>query len=261
MESVIWGILFLIIIILSVIVLYLRRNQNTTSHVLPVMCINLESDVVRRDHIASSFSSLSVRFVPAVDTRHHRWKKYQHHLDQQGMNELLDNIKNQRRLDHYQLTPGAVGCFLSHIRCWDLFLTDHKEAPYMLVLEDDSSPRPSFFITLQKVLLHMPEDTDIFLLSHLTDGPKTFQFNKFLPFYRLEKDCIFFLTNCYIITRSGIDKILRRLHNNNHQFHQQIDSYLSEMIYDEELIVYCTVLNMCPQSNITPTSIQTLHMI
>jgi hypothetical protein len=33
------------------------------------------------------------------------------------------------------------------------------------------------------------------------------------------------------------------------------------MIYDQELVVYCTVMNMCPQSNVTPTSIQTLHMI
>lgn len=211
---------------------------------------------MRQMHIRAAFAKLSIEFVPAIDTRDNRWKKYQHHLDDQGMEELLENIEFQKRDHHYQLTPGAIGCFLSHIRCWE-----KAKTPVSLILEDDSLPQSHFHGELNRILENMPADTDIFLLSHLTDGKKTLMSRGPLYFYHLNQDCIFYLMNCYLITQQGIRKIMDRFAQDNHKFHKQIDSYLSDMIGEGQLQVYCTLVNICPQIFVSPTTIQTLEMI
>jgi GR25 family glycosyltransferase involved in LPS biosynthesis len=261
MESILWGIvMILLLVVLIAISLYFGRKSSSTvitnlQSNIPVYCINLENETVRKMHIQMAFSKLSIEFVPAVDTREDRWMQYQHHLDEKGMTELIENIQYKKRDDHYQLTPGAIGCFLSHIRCWDKI-----QKPVALILEDDSLPKPHFHTELELILKNMPADTDLFLLSYIVNGEKTLMSQGSLHFYHVNQDCVFYLLNCYLITQQGIQKIMAHFHQRGKKFHKQIDSYLSDMIGEGQLNVYCTLSNICPQTFVSPTTIQTLEM-
>jgi len=229
---------------------------------LTAYCINLPDDSVRRKHMVDVFSpmDIGIEFIEAVDTRGDRWKEYTRYLTEEGRRQLERTLNNQRRREHYELTPGAIGCFLSHVRCWEVFLASpgRAEEDLLLVLEDDSSPKPWFTDVLNKSVLYMPADTDMFLLNSITFGDKTRISSSDFSFYRLEQHSIFYLMNAYIITVPGIVRVLATFESSGMRFEKQIDSYLSDMIRRGALRVCCLEENVCPQAAVSPTAIQTL---
>lgn len=49
------------------------------------------------------------------------------------------------------MTEGAVGCYLSHVKCWEACL-NNKDGDYCLVLEDDSTTSKDFFLKINEVV-------------------------------------------------------------------------------------------------------------
>lgn len=106
---------------------------------LPVLYVNLDRAVERRRHtedqIARAFppGACTVHRVPgvdggALDRDRLLMTPYTRYI-------LADRSK---ACSHVQLESwGAVGCLLSHIRCWEWLLA-HPEHPHCLVLEDDA---------------------------------------------------------------------------------------------------------------------------
>lgn len=224
-------------------------------HSFPIYCINLETETLRRNHIRMAFAPLSSRieFVAAVDTRENKWQEYIMHLNEEGVKQLQKNLVKKKRDFHFELTPGAIGCFLSHIKTWRQFQTQYPDQSFALILEDDSIPKPAFFSTLMKTIDNIPKDADIILLNYLMAGEKT----RVDGFFRMGRRSIFYLLNCYIITQQGAGKILDQFENkDDSKFHKQIDSYMTDLIRNGIITVYCIPESICPQAYITPTSIQ-----
>lgn len=90
----------------------------------PIFVINLPRDSARRAKMAARLDGLNraYRFVDAVDGRA---------LDPQTYDQRL-----RRRYFGRELTPGEVGCLLSHKRVCEIIC--REEIPFAIVLEDDA---------------------------------------------------------------------------------------------------------------------------
>lgn len=246
------------------IVFYKRECFKKEKELPPFYCINIETDEVRRKHIEKHFSKFNVEIIPAVDTRNNKWKNYKHHLTRDALVQVERAISNTYRIDHHELTQGAIGCFLSHMKCWKLFLERHdtsKEDKCLFVLEDDAVPKDEFEPMLRKVLKNLPKDADIVLFSHVKSGPEEkIKVAEDLELLKLKEDAIFYLLNAYLIRASAIKKIFKHLRNRGMRFDKQVDSYMTHLMQMGLVNVYTTIDSVCPQIYVTSTSIQTIKM-
>ena len=121
------------------------------------------------------------------------------------------------RTKHYQLTKGAIGCYLSHVKIWENILK-HKEQN-ILIFEDDADVPQHLKRDINEQMQYIPNDWDIVLFGF--DCTKCMKYENYTEVER------FMLTHCYMINRSAIVKIM----NSNTLFpiSQQIDSYMSEL--------------------------------
>lgn len=242
----------LVIIVIACLVV-MRRPAKLVAY-----CISLPDHKDRRDSIRLYFSSFGVEFIDAVDTRDDRWMLYRDRLTPEAIVQLENVLREGKRTLHSDLTPGAVGCFLSHLRCYHTFLERHRSSDLVLILEDDSVPEPEFSGVLSNVAGDFPPDADIVLFSHLFNGSRQKMERRRYTLYRAGRDSHFYLTNCYLITRRGIGKILAHLQDHDNRFDCQIDSYYSRLLQEEKLVIYLTEGNICGQSVSFGTSIQTI---
>lgn len=121
------------------------------------------------------------------------------------------------RTKHYQLTKGAIGCYLSHVKIWENILK-HKY-DNVLIFEDDAKIPEDLNKKIFDNMKHVPNDWDIVLFGYICK-----QCRKYENYYEVER---FMLTHCYMIKRSAIVKIM----NSNTLFPitQQIDALMSEL--------------------------------
>ncbi len=124
------------------------------------------------------------------------------------------------RSKHYQLTRGAIGCYLSHIRAWNQILKDGSNVG--LIFEDDAQIPIGVQSSINEAMRNAPPDWDIMLMGvacHTCNGVRTRP-----GFLRVKK---FWLLHCYLIKASAIQKIFKS--DALFPIGQQIDSLLSEM--------------------------------
>ncbi len=211
----------IITIVVSFVVLclmYMWLNVNTPEY--DIYLINLkrrpdrykqfmkyygESDIYNKQLIkfnAIDGSLLNVNNIPLTDLARNELKQ----LDNSGF-----------RTKHYQLTKGAIGCYLSHVKLWEHILKKNTE--YALILEDDAKIPKHINATIQKQLKYIPSDWDIILLGHICT-----ECIEFKNYYSVNR---FMLTHCYLIKRLSIIKIMET--NTLFPISQQIDSHLSEL--------------------------------
>ncbi len=67
-----------------------------------------------------------------------------------------------RKLRGRELSPGEIGCYLSHYQLWERIAAEEKECA--VVLEDDAIPRADFAAVIAKLPL-LPWEWDVVLLS------------------------------------------------------------------------------------------------
>jgi GR25 family glycosyltransferase involved in LPS biosynthesis len=228
---------------------------------IPMYCINLSSETTRRKHIQDVFGPY-VEMVDAVDTRNDAWKQYSHYLTEEGVKQMKRSERTKKRYNHYELTPGAVGCFLSHIKCWNKFLDTYpSDGDFVFILEDDTMPAPTFTQTFSKIVGDFPPRCDILLCSHIAFGEmERFTHNE-KDYRRMRPISAFYLLNAYFITARGIKKILGDLDQKDNKFYKQLDSYLSDLVNQEKLEVCLLQEIECMQVGLSPTSIQTFAMV
>jgi glycosyl transferase family 25 len=91
---------------------------------LQVCVISLERSIARRQRVEDQLDKTSIQwqFINAVDG---------YALPSMPISYKQSKVK---RLQGYELTPGEVGCFLSHIKVWELCLQNNITT---LVFEDD----------------------------------------------------------------------------------------------------------------------------
>lgn len=166
------------------------------------------------------------------------------HLTSKALQEVLRNERMKFRQKHYELTRGAVGCFLSHVGVWRDFLNGPYDAA--LVLEDDAVPQP--FVARAIQTMTMPASTDILLLGHFCNTCSSSMCGDLLQVKR------FFGLQGYIITRQGAEKILKE--KDIRWIGKQIDSVLSDLASDGTINIYATNEQLIVQDSTLPTTIQ-----
>lgn len=159
--------------------------------------------------------------------------------------EILRAERIKYRQKHYELTRGAIGCWLSHRNLWRSVLETDKE--YALIFEDDCIMARNTHAILNES--RVPADWDICLLGYMcnecapTDCDEAVRVTKFFGLHG------------YMITRRGIEKILRS--PKMQLITKQIDSVLCDMIRDGEISVYALPEPIAWQNNAAyETSIQ-----
>ena len=155
------------------------------------------------------------------------------YVTQNTLNEILQTERNGKRKYHYQLTRGAIGCYLSHVTIWkDILENNIKQA---LILEDDANLPKRFNEKLEEKIKFVPKDYDIILL-----GCKCLKCKKMEGYRKVKR---FRLLHSYIITNNCIKKI----YNKMFPIKQQIDSEISDL--SDLINIYALDINMVNQYN------------
>ncbi len=107
------------------------------------------------------------------------------------------------------LSPGEVGCALSHLKAYRTFLDSGAELA--LVLEDDAALRPDFRSMLEGVVQAVDwQETDLLLLSHVQKYTE-WGARPLVGDLRLVHTVTAYNGNGYLITRRGAEALLREL--------------------------------------------------
>lgn len=138
-------------------------------------------------------------------------------LSELALAELQQLETTGFRTKHYQLTKGAIGCYLSHVKIWENILKNNYET--VLIFEDDAKIPKNLNHEIHEQMKYVPNDWDVVLFGYICK--KCLKFEKYIEVER------FMLTHCYMITKKAIIKIM----NSNTLFPitQQIDSLMSEL--------------------------------
>lgn len=70
----------------------------------------------------------------------------------------IDTNTQNTVVDGVVMTPGAIGCYLSHTHAWTKVIQENRAA---LVLEDDVFIPQSFYVELLHSMSHLPRDWDL----------------------------------------------------------------------------------------------------
>jgi len=149
------------------------------------------------------------------------------YVTQQALQEIKDLDRKGYRTKHYQLSRGAIGCYLSHLNVYKKVM--QGDAEYALIFEDDAMLDSNIFSKLNKSLSTIPNDWDMLLL-----GCYCIVCDKYEKYYDLDR---FFFMHAYIIKKSSAKLVFEEL--DKKRISQQIDSELSDMINNGKLRIYC----------------------
>lgn len=142
-----------------------------------------------------------------------------------GYKQILETERTNSRRHHYDLTRGAVGCYLSHLSIYKKIVESNLD--YGIVFEDDSIIANDFYARLQYGLSVVPDDWDIFLLGVICLKCD------------IDKDYIninrFWGTHGYIIKKKSAEKLLEYL---DKPLSKQIDADMSLLIKRKIIKVY-----------------------
>jgi len=117
--------------------------------------INLEKNSDRKIKFLKEWNNIDdrINIIKAVDTTNGMWLNYEHKMSKKAVEELKEAIAKKERKTNSSLTEGAVGCYLSHLKCWRRFIKESKsENDYCLIFEDDSTIPKDLFETTSNIV-------------------------------------------------------------------------------------------------------------
>ena len=151
------------------------------------------------------------------------------------------------------MTDAEVACLLSHL--FAIYTASTYSGQYFLILEDDVTfKNMKHIINLKNIINQCPKNFDILMLNKLDT-------TELESLYTIKKKIIFG-TQSYIISRSGIEKILRTFDFNCNKFTFYTKHIMPSdwFIYDKCDIVYVYKYNIIPE-NILDSTIHEDHLI
>lgn len=157
-----------------------------------------------------------------------------------------------------KITPGEIGCILSHYNLWKKIVEDG--IPVTMILEDDALRLPKNFIDRVKTEMeYLPQDWDIFLLGFwLHTGDKGQEINEHIFTVRN-----FALLHCYLITLEGAKKLLSL-----GPIDKPLDTWLSSVSHEVHIYRHNILINsrsktpaskLIRQKNVNPDRGQIVH--
>lgn len=217
-----------------------RSNNNGIKlEDMDIYLINLKRNKERLEHFIEEYMMSDLRYkafnrLDAVDGSKVALEDV---LSDKALAEIKEIESTGYRTKHYQLTRGAIGCYLSHKKLYDKIASGN--APYGLIFEDDVIIDKNIFAKLNKTIREIPNDWDMLLL-----GCHCITCDRFKTYMDIGR---FFLLHCYIVKKEAAQKLVDHL--SQVPISQQIDSELSDMTTSGKLKVYCLKQSLCKQGN------------
>jgi GR25 family glycosyltransferase involved in LPS biosynthesis len=212
-----------------------------------VYLINLDRNPERLNHFASQWKNSDMKTkeinrVPAVDGNNITISTY---VSQRAFSEMNVITNAGYRTKHYQLTKGAVGCYLSHLKTYKFIAEGDKS--YALILEDDIIIPKNFHKQIKGIVKNIPNKWDILLLScHCITCKRKEMYSTVNKFFWL---------HCYIITKECAERLVKEL--GEKPIEQQIDAELGDMTVENNWPnIYCVTNSIASQSHGFKTDIQ-----
>ena len=207
--------------------------------------INLPHDGQRlrrfkRLYREGDFADVPLTVVEGVNGKNVRWEDY---VAPDALDKLKKMVTSGYREDHPDLTPGAVGCYLSHMRVFELVASCGH--PYAYVFEDDADILPGARAAFDRALSRIPPDWDIVLLGHLARGVEYCE-------GVVEAD-FFLLNHAYALSARAARRLLTL---GMLPMKKQVDWALSDMIEEYGLKIYALEPKMAMQNYKFQTNIQ-----
>lgn len=167
-----------------------RVSGRTSTHKIDNMvCVSLESD----SYLYQPFEKLGIRRFAAIDSRGDNKFIYRDH----GLKLHPGSVQQDL---YFSESPGAVGCFLTHMSIWKQIV--ENQTPVTLITEDDADVDD---------LRHFLEMYDYISYSGKYHQYDVIQLNK-----RSIYPCTFNSfngTESYIITNTGAQRLLNNIHD------------------------------------------------
>ena len=229
---------------------YDKYIVNLSPNQFGVYLINLDRSPARLRKFTRFYESTDLgkvkafERVAAVDGKSINVKSY---VSSDAWDDIQDIQWFGFRTKHNQLTIGAVGCYLSHLKVYKAIRDSNYD--YGIVFEDDVKfVHPDVYKRIRVAMSNVPDDWDILLL-----GCVCHVCNKYADYQDLKH---FFLMHAYIIKKNGANKIL--MHLEHMPIRQQIDSELSTLASAGKVKILCLNKGIVLQDNATnTTTIQT----
>lgn len=219
-------------IIIMIIMLNLQSEKtDTTSFLKNTKCyvINLEKDTERMSKFRYYYKNSDISELPyerfnAINGKQIDVSKY---VSQRGLVDINNSETLRYRTKHYQLTMGAVGCYLSHLTLYKRLLEDPNHE-YYLIFEDDVEFNKDILQNIMYYENNAPENWDLLIFGAIREfGDKQSPYIRYNYFWGL---------NCYLINKKGARKIVEE-----NEINMQIDSAMNVMIRQNRLNVYGTL--------------------
>jgi GR25 family glycosyltransferase involved in LPS biosynthesis len=213
--------------------------------------INLEANQDRKKKFLKEWNKNNkINVVKAVDTRGNLWENYKQHISEKAIKELKETIKNKKRKSHESLTEGAVGCYLSHLKCWRKFLKEStSNDDYCLILEDDSTIPKDLIKTTKDIVDKINSEWGIILLGwRATSQYSPFNEDLVIPNTYAQ-------LHAYLLSNFGARKLLE-IHD---KIEIQLDHFVSKNTKKIKTLGIindiCTQGNTCGYTNIQTYSV------
>lgn len=168
-----------------------------------ILYINLEHRTDRKDNVIKELDKINhldkaVR-IDAVNGRQLNLKTLSRDLiTEQGINDAL----NDKQKVYTYLTPGAIGCALSHKKAYEYIINNDLNSA--LIVEDDITIDKDFNKKLSIIYTKIPKDFDILFIGYHNTSDKYLQ--RIHSFYSKPKK-LYGLFG-YIVTNKGAKKLL-----------------------------------------------------
>lgn len=229
------------------------ENTDFTLDNLNIYVINMSKVKDRFDHFMKQYrvSDLSSqRFFRLEAINGRELPRLDNYISQKAKDEILMGEQSGHRTKHYQLTRGAVGCYLSHMMIYKHMLQSNRYNA--LIFEDDVIFGPDIFYETQQLLRGVPADWDIVLLGcHCIKCDKDKGSDAAVPYTKIYR---FFFLHGVVINQKGANAILNYI--DDIKIEQQIDSVLSDMAEKHLINIYCARQSIAKQSHEFKTQIQ-----
>jgi GR25 family glycosyltransferase involved in LPS biosynthesis len=209
-------------------------------HLVRAYVINLDRSPHRWTSFRTQYDASDLAIVPlhrvaAVDGQGLPETQLRRALTTEALHHLRRAEATGHRQAHHEVTLGAVGCYLSHLRA--LELVSRQTQPIAVIFEDDTA-LPSNAYALFRQALACAEHTpwDMLLM-----GCRCMQCNDdkrcSRQFGKLKRVHHFILMHAYAVTPGSATKILRLLRGR--RISQQLDHEISCLAAAGEVNVLC----------------------
>lgn len=240
----------IIYILIAVVIVYFIINKTRffegfTNDDFDVYVINMVSNTERLSSFKHQYDKSDLAWknyivYPAVVGKDLDIVKY---VTPEAYAQLIETDITKRRKHHYDITRGAVGCYLSHLDIYRKIATSDKK--YGLIFEDDVMIATDFYKRMLFGLNTVPSDWDIYLLGLIC--LKCDVKGDYINVNR------FWGTHGYLVKKETAVKLISNL---DKLINKQIDADISLLIKQNKIKVYAINPIIVAQQNAFLSDIQ-----